>query len=93
MRSLRRPHKWTPYGKHADLRRTALSFEFLVITFSDERHALQSVIVSVKSGQVGSPMVLELKGAIENEKAAIGLFVTLEEPTTPMRVEASTAGR
>jgi site-specific DNA-methyltransferase (adenine-specific) len=50
------------------------------------------VIVSVKSGQVGSAMVQQLKGAMENEKAAIGLFVTLEDPTQPMKLEADRAG-
>ena len=63
-----------------------------VITLSDERNDLETVIVSVKSGHVGSPAVQQLKGAVESEKAAIGLFITLEEPTAPMRLEAEKAG-
>ena len=63
-----------------------------VITFSDEHHALQRVIVSVKSGHVNSSMVRDLKGTLEREKAVMGLFVTLEEPSRDMSLEASTAG-
>ena len=63
-----------------------------VTTFSDEHHALQTVIVSVKSGHVNSSMVRDLKGTLEREKAVMGLFVTLEEPSRDMNLEASTAG-
>ena len=37
-------------------------------------------------------MIRDLKGTIEREKAAIGLFVTLEEPSREMELEATTAG-
>jgi DNA modification methylase len=63
-----------------------------LITFTDRNNELQSVVVSVKSGHVNSGMVRDLKGVVEREKAAIGLFVTLEEPTREMLLEASTAG-
>lgn len=63
-----------------------------IITFTDHTGAAQSVLVSVKSGKVGSPAVQQLKGALDTHKAAIGLFVTLDEPTGPMRQEAATAG-
>jgi len=63
-----------------------------LITFTDKNNELQSVLVSVKSGTVNSGMVRDLKGTLEREKAAIGLFVTLEEPTKEMRLEADTAG-
>ena len=49
-------------------------------------------LVSVKSGKVNSGMVRDLKGTIEREKAEIGLFVTLEEPSREMELEATTAG-
>lgn len=63
------------------------------ITFTDDVPGrLEQAIVSVKSGHVNSSMVRDLKGTIEREKAAIGLFITLEEPTKEMRLEASTAG-
>jgi len=37
-------------------------------------------------------MVRDLKGTIEREKAAFGLFITLEEPSKEMQLEADTAG-
>lgn len=63
-----------------------------LITFTDKNNELRSVVVSVKSGHVNSAMVRDLKGTIEREKAAIGIFVTLEDPTKEMLLEASTAG-
>jgi hypothetical protein len=49
-------------------------------------------LVSVKSGSVNSSQIRDLKGVLEREKAEIGLFVTLEEPSGPMQLEATTAG-
>lgn len=63
-----------------------------IITFTDKNGALQTVLVSVKSGHVNPGMVAELRGTVEREKAAIGLFVTMEEPTKQMRLEADTSG-
>lgn len=63
-----------------------------VITFTDKGGQLERVLVSVKSGGVNASMVRDLKGTMEREKAAIGLFVTLEEPSRPMKEEAATAG-
>ena len=62
------------------------------ITFTDEHGALEQVLVSVKSGHVNSSMIRDLKGTLEREKAVIGLFITLEEPSRNMREEAATAG-
>ena len=50
------------------------------------------MVVQVKGGHVSSPQVRDLKGTVEREKAAMGLFITLEEPTGPMRTEAVSAG-
>lgn len=48
------------------------------------------VIVSVKGGDnIGPAMIRDLVGTMEREKASIGLFVTLAEPTEAMRREAS----
>jgi DNA modification methylase len=63
-----------------------------LITFTDQNRELHSVLVSVKSGGVNSGMVRDLKGTLEREKAAIGLFITLDKPTREMRLEADTAG-
>jgi DNA modification methylase len=63
-----------------------------VITFTDKHGELTSVLVSVKSGHVNSSMVRDLKGAMDRDKAAIGVFLTLEEPSKEMHLEADTAG-
>ena len=64
-----------------------------VLYFVDgPRRAMKKAIVQVKSGKVSSPHVRDLKGTVEREKAALGLFITLEEPTSAMRTEAVSAG-
>ena len=50
------------------------------------------VVVQVKSGHVQRNQIATLKGDMEREKAEIGLFITLEPPTAPMRSEAAAAG-
>jgi len=63
------------------------------ITFTvGARGEMGQALVSVKSGHVTSAMIRDLKGTIEREGAQIGLFITLEEPSKPMLLEASTAG-
>jgi site-specific DNA-methyltransferase (adenine-specific) len=46
------------------------------------------IIIQVKSGRVSVKDIRDLRGVIEREKAIIGVFVTLEDPTQPMVVEA-----
>ena len=48
--------------------------------------------MSVKGGGVSVPMVRDLKGVLEREKAPIGVFLSLLPPTRPMEVEAASAG-
>lgn len=62
------------------------------LTFTDVGGNLQTVIVSVKSGGVNRAMVSDLAGVVQREGAAMGLFITLEEPTAPMRKDAPSAG-
>lgn len=51
-------------------------------------------IVSVKAGEnVGVAMIRDLRGVIEREGAAIGIFLTLAPPTKPMVAEAASAGQ
>ena len=53
----------------------------------------EKVIVQVKGGiHVNRANIATLKGDIDREKAAIGLFITLAEPTQPMKIEAAAAG-
>ena len=51
-------------------------------------------IVSVKAGDnIGVAMIRDLRGVIEREGAAIGVFLTLTEPSKPMITEAAGAGQ
>ena len=64
-----------------------------IITFIDDHTGKpKRVIVQVKSGKVSSPLISQLVGTINRESAAIGIFLTLEEPTKDMRAEAISAG-
>ncbi len=50
-------------------------------------------IVSVKaSDNVGVAMIRDLRGVIERERADIGIFLSLAEPSRPMVTEAAGAG-
>lgn len=61
--------------------------------FQDSEHQeTKQVIFSVKAGHVGRAQIHELRGVIEREKAAIGVFLSMEAPTRPMREEAAEAG-
>jgi len=53
---------------------------------------VKPVIISVKGGHVNVTQVRDLRGVIEREDAAIGVFICIEEPTAPMRKEAADAG-
>jgi len=53
----------------------------------------EKIIVSVKGGDtVGVGMIRDLAHVAAREKAKMGLFVTLAEPTDPMRKEALKEG-
>jgi site-specific DNA-methyltransferase (adenine-specific) len=63
-----------------------------VILFPEPMGERQQILVSVKSGGVTSHMVRDLVGVLKREGAAMGIFLTLEEPTAEMKLEAVTAG-
>lgn len=64
-----------------------------VITFIEERNGKpKRVLVQVKSGKVKSGDIRDLKGTVEREQAAMGVFITLESPSKDMKTEAATAG-
>ena len=60
--------------------------------FDDNSGKAKRIIVQVKSGRVNRGQIATLKGDMEREKAEIGLFITLEPPTSPMRQDAIAAG-
>ena len=63
-----------------------------VINFINEKNNLERVLVQVKSGHVRSGDVRDLRGVVEREQAAIGIFITLEDPSRDMISEAVSAG-
>ncbi|MFQ6031091.1 MAG: restriction endonuclease, partial [Dehalococcoidia bacterium] len=56
------------------------------------RRTPHKAVVQVKGGRVSSPQVRDLTAVVERESAALGLFITLEEPTRDMRTEAASGG-
>lgn len=59
-----------------------------VIYFYMDKDKIGKAIVQVKSGKVSVKDIRELKAVVEREKAQMGIFITLEEPTKPMQEEA-----
>jgi site-specific DNA-methyltransferase (adenine-specific) len=65
-----------------------------LITFIDDNSGKpKQVVVQVKSGHVKSGDIRDLVGVLDREKAAMGVFVTLESPTADMHTEALKAGK
>ena len=63
-----------------------------VINFIEEKDRIQNVLIQVKSGHVSSRDVRDLVGTVEREQAALGAFITLEEPSKEMVTEAVSSG-
>ena len=64
-----------------------------MITFIDDKEeTVKDVLVQVKSGKVKSGDIRDLRGTVEREGACIGVFITLEPPTSDMQTEAVSAG-
>lgn len=61
--------------------------------FHDEQGGkTKQVILQVKAGHVRVNHVRELGHVVDREKAAIGVLISMETPTQPMRGEAASAG-
>jgi site-specific DNA-methyltransferase (adenine-specific) len=61
--------------------------------FANPQEGFKRVVVSVKGGeQINPAMIRDLKGVLDREEEAIGLFLTLRAPTAEMRTEAAAAG-
>jgi hypothetical protein len=63
-----------------------------IIFQGDKPGNFESVILSVKAGHTSSPHVRDLKGVLDREKAAIGVLISMQNPTSDMKTEATTAG-
>ena len=63
------------------------------IYFKPDGKTTEKAIVSVKGGgNVNVAMIRDLGHVVDREKAKVGVFITLAEPTSPMRTEAIKAG-
>ena len=64
--------------------------------FQDEQKGgawlTKKMLVQVKSGHVKAGDLRDLAGTLQREEAEMGVFLTLEPPTQPMRTEAAAAG-
>lgn len=61
--------------------------------FHDEKGLkTKQIIFQVKAGHTGVRDVRDLRGVLEREKAALGVLITLLEPTKDMRREAASIG-
>jgi DNA modification methylase len=63
-----------------------------IVFQGDKPGSFESVILSVKAGKTSAPHIRDLKGVLEREKAAIGVLISMQEATSPMKTEAVTAG-
>lgn len=64
------------------------------ITFREgNKIDLQRIVVQVKGGHnVGAGEVRDLIGTVQNTQSAMGILITLDEPTQPMKIAAMEAG-
>ncbi|MFZ5856275.1 MAG: restriction endonuclease [Chloroflexota bacterium] len=65
-----------------------------VLNFVDDpkQGKLQRVLIQVKSEHVKSDDIRDLRGLVERDEAALGVFITFEEPTRDMLTEAASSG-
>lgn len=64
----------------------------VIVFHGDTEGAFERVILSVKAGHTNVAHVRDLKGVLERDKAAIGVLISMQEPTAPMKTEAIKAG-
>ncbi|MEG4228504.1 DNA methyltransferase [Microcoleus sp. N9_B2] len=60
--------------------------------FQGDKDEPEKIIVQVKSGKVQSGDIRDLQGTITLEQAALGIFISLKEPTKEMIKTAKSAG-
>ncbi|PYO40397.1 MAG: site-specific DNA-methyltransferase [Gemmatimonadetes bacterium] len=59
--------------------------------FHDGADKTRQIVISVKAGALHATYVRDLVGVVQREKADIGVLISFEEPTRPMRQEAASA--
>ena len=60
--------------------------------FDDENGKAKKIVVQVKGGNINLSQIRDFAHVIESENASIGIFITLYEPTKPMKEKAASAG-
>lgn len=60
--------------------------------FQGDQETPEKIILQVKSGNVKSGDIRDLRGTMDRENAPLGIFITLKEPTKDMIREAKSAG-
>jgi site-specific DNA-methyltransferase (adenine-specific) len=64
-----------------------------IVTFFDDNSGKpKRAIVQVKSGKVDSHVIRDLIGTVDNEDAVMGVLVTLQKPSSEMKLAAVKAG-
>ena len=63
-----------------------------IIFQGDKPGSFENVIFSVKAGHTNVAHIRDLRGVLDRENAAIGVLISMQEHTAPMRTEAVTAG-
>jgi restriction endonuclease Mrr len=64
-----------------------------LIYFKSDAKVTEKAIVSVKGGEnVSVGMIRDLAHVVQREKAKMGIFITLTEPTKPMLIETVKEG-
>ena len=86
-----------PYGGNAESKQgkkgADSGIDGIIAFHDDPRAHAKRVIVQVKSGKVSVKDIRDLRGALDREPdAEIGVFITLQEPTKPMLLEAESCG-
>ncbi len=63
-----------------------------IVYFATGPNATERMVIQVKSGGANRSTIATLISDMEREKAEMAVLITLEEPTKPMKEEASGAG-
>jgi NACHT-associated inactive restriction endonuclease len=58
----------------------------------DNSSDAKQVILSVKGGGTDVTHVRDLRGVLDREDAQIGVLISMQDPTGPMKTEAASAG-
>ena len=64
----------------------------IISFFDDDSGIAKKILIQVKSGHVSRGVIATLRGDMETQKATLGVLISLEPPTEPMKTEALSAG-